>query len=267
MGRGRSMAFLQLAASGEGLRPGLAPASLISCWNCELAEDVESGLGGPADSDRPVAIRNRVAALGLERRLKAAIARVAVDMRKQVRLGTLALLGLLVLQLIRVDYFLRVDSAIPESQAFKGIQTLCVCSDIGCLLVMAPLFAQQFVGRSVIFAHAGPMLTGLFTMSLIDCGAFFAYLILTLRMPVSPGSLRESAAVWFVDALFTSMGVWDLTLLASVGFKVTLCVCSWRIYVSVRQAGLYPAGDPKLNKKDDISILEVFCDAPEAMIP
>jgi hypothetical protein len=111
------------------------------------------------------------------------------------------------------------------------------------------------------------MLTLVFAMCLVDICALAAYLIVATPRPVSPGSLRESRWVRFLDSLEANLGIWEFALLASVALQVALCISSWRIYRELRMAGLYPPGqDVEKAKAKDVSVLEVVCEAEDVAL-
>lgn len=257
------MAFLHLPSSGDALGPpDLARVPLASFCTSPPQEEVEDGLGGTSNLGKPVEPRNQLARRGVQNRIRVAVGKVADETRKQVQLGRLTLLGLLLLQTTRVGDFLVGGGCSADGGPLFAIQFLCVSSDMGCLLLMSPLFLQRVGGHSPMFEYIGPMLTGLAALTIVDTAAFLTFMVLGLRMPVSPGSLRSSQLARVTDAIFANLGVWELTLICSVCLQVALCACSWRIYVAVREAGLYPPGDPA-RELSKVSVLEVFCDEPE----
>lgn len=169
--------------------------------------------------------------------------------------GRITLLGLLVLELLRGLSWWQGNA--PGYSVF-GMHFLTTMSDLACLGCGVPLFLLGIQGLCVSSGCLGPMVTLVFAMALVDLSALGAYLVVATPRPLPPGARS------FLDELEAVIGVWEFTLIASVMLQITLCVCSWRIYKTLRETGLYPPGDLKnVGKYREVSVLEVVCEAED----
>jgi hypothetical protein len=193
--------------------------------------------------------------------------KVEGETKKPMWHGRGALLGLIVLETVRAMAWLQSEGTSPGFSMVFGMHFLTTSSDIACILFALPLFVTGPSGPCVRLECLGPMLTLVFAMCLVDICALAAYLIVATPRPVSPGSLRESRWVRFLDSLEANLGIWEFALLASVALQVALCISSWRIYRELRMAGLYPPGqDVEKAKAKDVSVLEVVCEAEDVAL-
>jgi len=163
---------------------------------------------------------------------------------------------LLLLEVLRIGAWWQGSTPGPS---VMGMHFLTTTSDISCILCATPLFASGTKGQCVALGCLGPMLTLVFAMSLVDISALGAYLVVATPRPLPPG------AASFLDELEAMIGVWEFALIASVALQTALCASSWRIYRSLRMAGLYPPGsDPAgIGKAREVSVLEVMCEAED----
>jgi len=249
------MAFLQQDSS-----------SLLSCWGS--TEKVADGLGGQANPSRPVGGRlESVAELRLEGRTKIAQDKAEASTKKPIWQGRGAIVGLVILEAVRVAGWLQSEGTSPGFSMVFGMHFLTAAADIACVLFALPLFVAGPSGSCVKSECLGPMLTLVFAMCLVDVCAFAAYLVVATPRPVSPGSLRDSRWARFLDSMEANLGIWEFALVASVALQVALCISSWRIYKELRMAGLYPPGqDVDRAKVKDVSILEVVCEAEDVAL-
>eukprot|EP00927_Polykrikos_kofoidii_P040126 TRINITY_DN34353_c0_g1_i1.p1 TRINITY_DN34353_c0_g1~~TRINITY_DN34353_c0_g1_i1.p1 ORF type:complete len:522 (+),score=69.63 TRINITY_DN34353_c0_g1_i1:185-1567(+) len=144
--------------------------------------------------------------------------------------------------------------------AIYGIHFLAAVCDAASLLCSTPLYAGGLDGHCVKSNFLGSMLSLIFTATVVDSGA-----LMTFAMFATPQPLRAGPAS-LLDKAEATVGVWEWLLLASVGFQVALCVCSWRIYSCLRRFGLYPPGDESsfVGEIHDVSVLEVMCETDDA---
>jgi len=166
---------------------------------------------------------------------------------------------LLLLEVLRIGAWWEGTAPGPS---VMGMHFLTTTSDISCILCATPLFATGTKGQCVALGCLGPMLTLVFAMSLVDISALGAYLVVATPRPLPPG------AASFLDELEAMIGVWEFALIASVAVQTALCASSWRIYRSLRMAGLYPPGsDPAgIGKAKEVSVLEVMCEAEDVRL-
>jgi len=213
---------------------------------------VEEGARSPP-SDR--AARRKA----LEGRLLMAHEQAAAESRMPLCHGRLTLLVLLLVEIIRICAWWQGSTPGPS---VMGMHFLTTITDAACILFATPLFATGTKGQCVTLGFLGPMLTLVFAMCLVDISVLGAYLIVATPQPLAPG------AASFLDELEAMMGVWEFALIASVALQATLCASSWRIYRSLRMAGLYPPGsDPAgIGKAKEVSVLEVMCEAEDVRL-
>jgi len=192
----------------------------------------------------------------LEGRLRVAHEQAAAESCMPLCHGRFSLLVLLLLQTLRVCAWWQGAAPGPP---VMGMHFLTTTSDISCILSATPIFATGTKGQCVVLGCLGPMLTLVFAMCLVDIGALGAYLVVATPQPLPPG------AASFLDELEAMMGVWEFALIASAALQTALCTSSWRIYRSLRMAGLYPPGnDPAgTGKAREVSVLEVMCEAED----
>mmetsp|Transcript_46176 Transcript_46176/g.91534 ORF Transcript_46176/g.91534 Transcript_46176/m.91534 type:complete len:384 (+) Transcript_46176:68-1219(+) len=192
----------------------------------------------------------------LEGRLRVAHEQAAAESCLPLCHGRFCLLVLLLLEILRIGAWWQGSTPGPS---VMGMHFLTTTSDISCLLCATPLFATGTKGQCVALGCLGPMLTLVFAMSLVDISALGAYLVVATPRPLPPG------AASFLDELEAMIGVWEFALIASVALQSALCASSWRIYRSLRMAGLYPPGsDPAgIGKAREVSVLEVMCEAED----
>lgn len=109
-------------------------------------------------------------------------------------------------------------------------------------------------GRKSMYLSCSPCLQ--------DLSAFCAYAVVATPRPLSQGAHS------FLDVLEAAIGAWDFALLGSVGFQLSLCSSSWRLYKELRMAGLYPPNsDPStIGQSRHVSMLEVVCEAEDAQL-
>jgi len=137
---------------------------------------------------------------------------------------------------------------------------LTTASDFACILCALPFYCTGTDGQCVNLGCLGPMLTLVFAMALVDASALCAYLVIATPQPLPQGARS------YLDMLEACVGAWEFALVGSVAFQTALCTCSWRVYRSLRQAGLYPPGsDIAANggKIREVSCMEVVCDAED----
>lgn len=192
----------------------------------------------------------------LEGRLRVAHEQAASESCLPLCHGRFCLLVLLLLEILRIGAWWQGSTPGPS---VMGMHFLTTTSDISCILCATPLFATGTKGQCVALGCLGPMLTLVFAMSLVDISALGAYLVVATPRPLPPG------AASFLDELEAMIGVWEFALIASVALQTALCASSWRIYRSLRMAGLYPPGsDPAgIGKAREVSVLEVMCEAED----
>lgn len=208
-------------------------------------------LVGELPSDRTARRR------ALESRLRIAHAKVGMIIEKPMLHGRCAILGLMVLALIRTAAVLQGN--VPGYSVY-AMHFLTTSSDIICVICSIPLFTFGTRGTCVQKGCLGPMLTLVFAMSLVDYSAFGAYMLVATPRPLAPGSRSV------VDVLEAMVGVWEWALLASVALQTALCASSWRVYRALRMAGLYAPEKPSdvaRDRQKDISVLEIICEAED----
>jgi len=210
--------------------------------------------GGKPHLQRILTILRRKA---LEGRLRVAHEQAAAESCQPLCHGRFTLVMLLLVTTLRICAWWQGSTPGPP---VMGMHFLTTSSDISCIICAAPLFATGTRGSCVALGSLGPMLTLVFAMYLVDVGTLGAYLIAATPRPLPPG------AASFLDELEAMMGVWEFALIASAALQTALCTSSWRIYRSVRIAGLYPPGcDPAgvVGKAREVSVLEVMCEAED----
>mmetsp|Transcript_56573 Transcript_56573/g.106133 ORF Transcript_56573/g.106133 Transcript_56573/m.106133 type:complete len:288 (+) Transcript_56573:64-927(+) len=208
-------------------------------------------LVGELPSDRQARRR------ALESRLRIAHAKVAALTQRPIVHGRCAIFGLMVLALIRTAA--AYQGNIPGYSVY-AMHFLTTSSDMICVICSLPLFAFGTRGFCVQKGCLGPMLTLVFAMSLVDLSAFGAYMLVATPRPLAPGSRS------IVDVLEAMVGVWEWALLASVSLQLALCTSCWRIYRSLRMAGLYAPEKPSdvaRDRQKEISVLEIVCEAED----
>jgi len=226
---------------------------------CEADQDIDSEgqprnlprLVGELPSDRTARRR------ALESRLRIAHAKVASFIERPMIHGRCAIVGLLVLALIRTAAVLQGN--VPGYSVY-AMHFLTTSSDVICVVCSLPLFAFGTRGACVQKGCLGPMLTLVFAMSLVDYSAFCAYMLVATPRPLAPGSRS------MLDVLEAMVGVWEWALLASVALQTALCASSWRVYRALRMAGLYAPEKPSdvaRDRQKDISFLEIVCEAED----
>jgi len=192
----------------------------------------------------------------LEGRLRQAHDQAAAESCLPLCHGRFCLMVLLLLEVLRIGAWWEGTTPGPS---VMGMHFLTTTSDISCILCATPLFATGTKGQHVVLGCLGSMLTLVFAMGLVDISALGAYLVVATPRPLPPG------AASFLDELEAMIGVWEFALIASVAVQTALCASSWRIYRSLRMAGLYPPGnDPAgTGKAREVSVLEVMCEAED----
>jgi len=235
-----SMTWFSLLSSNEADEEGKAS---------KLAE----GAPKPQKSAADKAARQKQ----LEKCFKEAHHKAAVQGAQPLCQGRLALLGLLVVAMIRgIAWW---DGNIPGYSVF-GMHFLTTTSDVACIAFALPFFVTGTAGQCVQVGCVGPMMTLIFAMAVVDIGALFAFLLVATPRPLSEGAHS------FIDKAEASIGVWDLALLASVAFQVALLLSCWRVYKELRVNGLYPPGTLPAGmggKIEEVSLLEVCCEADD----
>ena len=208
-------------------------------------------LVGELPSDRTARRR------ALESCLRIAHAKVGTITERPMLHGRCAIIGLLVLGLIRTAAVLQGN--VPGYSVY-AMHFLTTSSDVICIVCSLPLFAFGTRGQCVQKGCLGPMLTLVFAMSLVDYSAFCAYMLVATPRPLAPGSRS------MVDVLEAMVGVWEWALLASVALQTALCASCWRVYRALRMAGLYAPEKPSdvaRDRQKDISVLEIVCEAED----
>lgn len=193
----------------------------------------------------------------LEKCLKEAHQRAAADSVRALCHGQVALVGLLLVATIRGLAWW--DGNIPGYSVFS-MHFLTTTSDIACVAFALPFFFSGTAGQCVQVGCVGPMMTLIFAMTVVDMGAFFAFLLMATPRPLSPGARS------YLDVAEACIGVWDLALLASVALQVGLLTSCWRVYKELRVNGLYPPGTLPSGmgvKIEEVSLLEVCCEAED----
>jgi len=192
----------------------------------------------------------------LEGRLRAAHEQAAAESCLPLWHGRFSLLVLLLVAVMRICAWWQGSTPGPS---VMGVHIITAISDISCILCATPLFVTGTQGQCVALGCLGPMLTMVFSMCCMDITAFGAYLVVATPRPLPPG------AASFFDELEAVLGVWEFALVASVALQTALCASTWRIYRSLRLAGLYPPGsDPAgVGKAKEVSVLEVICEAED----
>jgi len=171
--------------------------------------------------------------------------------------GRCSIVGLVSLWIIRAIAW--YQGTIPGYSVF-GMHFLTTTSDILCVLCASPLFIFGTGGHCVQVGCVGPMLTLVFAMCVVDIGALSAYLVVATPRPLSPGAKS------YVDVLEACVGVWEFALVSSVALQMALCASSWRVYRELRLTGIYPPGINPAAKIEEISFMEIICEAEDVKV-
>mmetsp|Transcript_22406 Transcript_22406/g.64417 ORF Transcript_22406/g.64417 Transcript_22406/m.64417 type:complete len:292 (-) Transcript_22406:54-929(-) len=206
--------------------------------------------GGVADAARRLEV--------LQAAFQEAHAKVDVTARTWRVQGALATGFLLLLLVMRVVAWAQ---GITPGQTVVGMHFLTTGADIWCICCAVPLFVGGSRGCCVSSGCAGPAVTIICSMCVIDIAAFASFCLMDAPRPLAPETPKSPLTI-----LEAVLGVWDLALLASVALELALCASTWRLYKELRVVGLYPPGSNPARgmKGDEVSLMELVCEVEDA---
>lgn len=131
-------------------------------------------------------------------------------------------------------------------------------SDGIALLFGCPIVLGGVHGRCVRSGLFSPSMTGICSIACCDLVALVWIVVTSASLPAAPDAARLPAAA------ACRLSAWDYLVIASTALTSALGVSVWRIYVAMRETGLYPGASD--GKRHEVSHLELFCEVEDAAL-
>jgi len=180
-----------------------------------------------------------------------------------LRQGQLCLVVFLLIGCQRA--YLYASGLTPVSERFMPMHGVVAAADVVVVGTWLPLVLGA-CDKQRLCIESGLLTLLIFTVPLVGLmeTLFFLFRVSLLGPPSSPAAL----ATW-LSRLLHSLSCWDYSMLASAAISFALTASSWRIYRTLRQAGVLPHipdDESELLSPGPRSVnrLEILCDPQDA---